>query len=133
MKINVIKPKSLFFATNCNIVINDKKYIVNKNLLIDLEVTTCDFYVSMFYLRTNKYNLKNGDSFTIQIDRILNKKKILIIFLITIFLVFLNNFFDNKYLIMTFKIFIYMFFGFILLINTIANRYFFTVKIIKGE
>ena len=132
MEIRVLKPKSLFFATDFNITVNGTKYVVNKDLTIEVPESKSVFFISMFYLKTKEYRLENGDSFTIEVDRILNRSKLLMLCAVTAIIFLLHYFFENESIENVLRIYLYLLFGFFILINTIFYRYYFTVKIKKG-
>jgi hypothetical protein len=132
MKINVLRPRTLFPAVDCNVTLNETKYVLNKNLSIEIQDESCDFYVNMFYVRTKKYTLKGGNSFTIEVDRLLNRKGVIGLCILTALVFVFDYFYPNLLRFDIVNIYFYLVVSFFIIINTIASRYYFTVKI-KAE
>ena len=133
MKINVIKPKSLFFSPDFNICVNNVNHNVVSNISIEIPESACDFNINMFYLKTKNYTLTSGNEYTIEVGRIINRNMHFLLIFMASGLFVLDQFYDTKLTNNLLELFCYVVSGFIILINTIGYRYFFTVKIIKNK
>jgi hypothetical protein len=131
MKLNIQKPKSLFINQDICLSINNVLYNIDKNQSLQIDSNNVFFYCKLFTIKSKEYNLKDGIEYNIIIERFFNRSKLVIATILFISVIIINEFLDSDLTNLILKIYVYLFFGLTVLLNTIFSKYFFKITVEK--